>query len=149
MGKIRVWYWPNGKISVSYPDTRYQLYIDRQLIDWINKKPEDEDLDEWIAKKPEDLTQDEWTDKQLDNVAIKAPPYSGLDFEDIDISQLPQDRADRDRWRGTKATGIQIDNTVILRQDLEKDIDDELLLINPNMKKIMQLIRKLDKREHS
>lgn len=128
MSKCRVWYHLDGKISVSYPDLR----------------PE---------KKPEDLTFDEWLNKQLDNVAIKAPQFQGLDFEDMDNSQLPNganpdDRSDRDRWRGTKATGIKIDNTVILRKDLFKQIDDELAKQNPGIIVIERLRRKLDRKEH-
>ncbi len=125
MSKCRVWYRTDGKISISYPDLR----------------PE---------KKPEHLTINEWINKQLDNVPIKAPQFAGLDFEDVDSSKLPQDRKDRDRWRGTKATGIKIDTTVVLRKDIEKQLDAELTKPNPNPNPItaLKLQRKLDKREY-
>ena len=111
MTKCRVWYHPDGKISVSYPDLR----------------PE---------KKPEGLTMDEWIDRQLNLVPVKAPQFAGLDFEDMDSSQLPQDRADRDRWRGSKVQGIKISPSVVLRKDLLKQVDDELAKPNPDVVKI-------------
>lgn len=124
MSKCRVWYRLDGGVSVSHPDLR----------------PE---------KKPKDLTLEQWIDFQLDQVAIKAPQFVGLDYQDMDTSELPQDRTDRDRWRGNKQTGIKIDNSVVLRKDLDKQIDDELAMQNPNIIKIERLRRKLDKREHS
>ncbi len=123
MSRCRVWYHPDQKISVSYPDLR----------------PE---------KKPEGLTADEWIDRQLNLVPIKAPQFAELDFEDIDSSTLPQDRKDRDRWRGNKTTGIKIDNTVVLRKDLLKQLDGELAKSSPNVVKTMRLQRKIDNKEH-
>ena len=123
MGKVRIWYHPTGKVSVSYPDLR----------------PE---------KKPEGLTLDEWIDRQLNLIPIKAPQFAQLDFEDTDTSQLPQDRADRDRWRGTKATGIKIDTTVVLRKDLVKQIDDELAKPNPDIITVERTRRKIELNQH-
>lgn len=108
MGLKRIWYHPNGKISVTHGD--------------LTQNPE-------MTKK----------------LKLRFPDS---EFEDVDESVIPPRDGNRDRWRGTKATGIQIDNAVVLRQDLEKDIDDELALPNPDMKKVMVLRRKLDKREY-
>lgn len=123
MGKVRVWYHNNEKVSVSYPDVR----------------PE---------KKPKDLTMDEWADKQLDNVATKAPQYAGLDYTDTDSSLIPIRDENRDRWRGTKTTGIRIDDTLVLRQDLLQQIDDELAKPSPSIIELERLRRKLERKEH-
>ncbi len=123
MGKVRIWYHPTGKVSVSYPDLR----------------PE---------KKPEGLTLDEWIDRQLNLIPVKAPQFAGLDFEDMDSSQLPQDRADRDRWRGSKVQGIKISPSVVLRKDLLKQVDDELAKPNPDVVKVLRIRGKLDRKEH-
>lgn len=84
------------------------------------------------------------------DIPLKKNPakYLGMEYKDMDTSQLPQNREDRDRWRGTKATGIKIDSTVILRKDLLKQLDDELAKTNPNAIKALRLQRKIDKREH-
>jgi hypothetical protein len=123
MSKVRVWYWSSGKVSVSYPD----------------KRPE---------KKPEGLTTDEWALKQFENIPKKAPRFQGIPFDDVNSSTLPVRDKNRDRWRGSKGQDIRIDDTVILRQDLFKQLDDELAKPNPDAVKAMKLQRKLDKREH-
>lgn len=123
MSRCRVWYHLDGKISVSYPDLRK----DRQ---------------------PEGMTTDEWIDYQLEQVPIKAPQFAGLDFEDKEVSELPQDRADRDRWRGTKTTGIKINTNIVLREDLFKQIDEELDKSSPSIIMLERLRRKIEKEEH-
>ncbi len=123
MGKVRIWYHNDEKISVSHPD----------------KRPE---------KKPKGLSMDEWALEQFENVLVKVPRFQGLDFEDINPSQLPQDRKDRNRWRGTKAQGIKVDSTVVLRQDLLDQLDAELDKPNSDLKKALKLQRRIDKKEH-
>lgn len=123
MSKVRVWYHPDGKVSVSHPD----------------KRPE---------KKPDGMTIDEWAGKQLNDVAKKAPQFQGLDFDDVDSSTLPIRDENRNRWRGSKGQGVRVDNTVILRQDIEKDLDDEFAKQVPNPVAVLRLQRKLDKKEH-
>ena len=121
--KCRVWYHLDGKISVSYPDVR-------------------------AGKKLEGFTMEQWIDKQLDDVAKKALRFKGLDYEDMDSSQLPVRDENRDRWRGSKTEGIKIASNVVLRQDLMKQVDVELAKPNPDVIILMRLQRKLDKREH-
>jgi hypothetical protein len=109
--KVRVWYHPDGKISVTHGTVTDD--IDRKL--------------------------------------RLAFPES--EFEDIDDSMLPNsadptNREDRNRWRGAKATGIQVDGSVVLRKDILKQLDDELEKSNPDTIKVIKLQRKLDKREH-
>jgi hypothetical protein len=74
--------------------------------------------------------------------------YNPMEFKDMDDSQIPQDRLDRDRWRGTKATGIKVDATVILRRDIEEQLDAELAKPVPNSIAALKLQRKLDKKEY-
>jgi hypothetical protein len=115
----------------------------------LSEKPSNFGSQEWLDQKPSDPTLDEWIGKQLVIPLAKNPAkYSGMEYEDMDTSQLPQNRADRDRWRGTKVTGIKIDPSVVLRKDLLKQMDDELAKANPNTVAVLRLQRKLDKREH-
>ncbi len=80
---------------------------------------------------------------------IKNPAkYSSMQFEDMDDSLLPQDRKDRDRWRGSKSLGISIDTSIVLRQDLNQQIDAELAEPSPDLKKVIRLQRRLAKRDH-
>ncbi len=123
MGKVRIWYRPDGKVSVSYPDVR----------------PE---------KKPDSMTIDEWALEQFRNVAIKSPRFQNFPFDDVDGSSIPVNDGDRDRWRGSKGQGVSIDNTVVLRRDIEKQLDDELAKPNPSPIAALRLQRKLDKKEH-
>jgi hypothetical protein len=123
MSICRVWYHKDGKVSVSYPDTRYKF-------------------------KPRNLNLDQWAYKQFDDLLLKCPQFLGLDYEDIDSYKLPKEREDRDRWRGNKTTGIKIDSKVILRKDIQQKLDKELSKSEPNVIKAMKLQRKLDKQEH-
>ncbi len=136
MTKCRVYYQQNGKISVDHADQR-------------------------AGKIPDGMTNDEWIDAQFLQSSENKPNLHVdgdidkplLDFDEVDDSTLPNgadptNRKDRDRWRGNKAIGIKIDNTVILRKDLEKDLDDELDKPNPNQGVINSLQRRLRKKDH-
>ena len=136
MTKCRVYYHQNGKISVDHADQR-------------------------SAKLPKGMTNDEWIDAQFLQSGEKKPGLHVdgdlnkplLDYDEIDDSQLPNgnnpmDRKDRDRWRGTKTTGIKIDATVMLRKDLYKQIDDELARATPDMVVVARLEGKLRRNEH-
>lgn len=123
MSKVRIWYWPDSKVSISHPDLRPR-------------------------KKPENMTMNEWIDKQLNDVSKKAPQYQGLQYDDVDSSTLPIRNEDRNRWRGSKGQGIRIDGTVVLRQDLLQQIDDELVKAEPSVVEIERLRRKVEKGKH-
>lgn len=136
MTRCRVYYRPDGKVSIDHPDQR----------------PE---------KKPKDMTNDEWIDAQLIQSGEKKPGlHVGgslssplLPFDDTDTSQLPnganpRDRKDRNRWRGTKATGVQIDGTVVLKEDIEQQLDNELAKTTPDLITVERLRRKIEKKEH-
>lgn len=78
--------------------------------------------------------------------------FKGLPYEDVDKSTLPQDRKDRDKWRGNKESGIYVDHTIVTeqekRQAVEDQLDAELAKDEPNSVKVIGLQRKLDKRDY-
>lgn len=127
MALCRIWYRADGRVFIQHID--YKL-------------------------KPTGMADADFAVEQFAIPRKKNPDkYNTMEFEDVDDSTLPNgvspiSRKDRDRWRGTKATGVKIDNTVVLRKDLEKEMDDELAKPNPDLKKVMQTQRKLDKKEH-
>jgi len=123
MGLCRVWFMTDRKIQVSYPDAR-------------------------IKFKPPHLTLIEWANEQFDELPKRAPQFQGLDYTDMDTSELPQNKADRDRWRGDKGTGIKIDKNVVLRQDLWSALDKELGKPEPDTINVLRIQRKLNKQEH-
>jgi len=123
MSICRVWFRLDGKISVSYPDTNPQ-------------------------NKPSDMAYRTWITQQLDSVAEKSLEFSGLEYTDMDTSELLQVRADRNRWRGDKGTGINIDKKVVLRQDLCSALDKELGKPEPDTINVLRIQRKLNKQEH-
>ena len=57
------------------------------------------------SKKPGE-TEQEW----LDRVFTKATP-SGIDFDDVDSSTLPNSREYRNAWEGQKGQPVTINNT--------------------------------------
>lgn len=76
--------------------------------------------------KRSDETEDEW----LERVFSKATP-DGVEYDDIDKSELPQNREDRDAWEGEKGKGvtvnqvkaIEIKNEKIRREKINKEKD--------------------------
>ena len=50
---------------------------------------------------------------------------SGTDYEDIDSSELPQSRKDREFWRGEKGKGISIDVIAKSAHEEEEKIKEE------------------------
>ena len=116
--KCRVWYRADGSVSVSHPDMRLGL-------------------------KPKELTMAQWAEQQFNIVAEKNPELANLEYEDMEQSQLPAGRVDRDRWRGVKGQGVMIDKNVILRKDIGKQLDDELAIVSPDPVKVIKLQRQL------
>ncbi len=158
MGRCRVYYRQDGKILVDHPDLRPE------------KKPKSKS--EFIKRfsryngitipLTDNITLDDWIDAQfIESAEKKATLHIDNDltkillpYDDIDSTALPNganpnNRNDRNRWRGTKVTGVQIDNTVVLRKDLFQQIDDELAKPSPDGIVIERLRRKLEKREHN
>lgn len=84
------------------------------------------------------------------SITIVPHPLKGLPFDDIDPATLP-DRKDRDKWRGSKATGLRVDQSVVTlaerRQAVEDALDAELAKPVPNAVTALKLQRRLDKRD--
>lgn len=119
----RIVYRPDGQISVIHPAPKARL-----------KDESDQDFLGRVAIK-----------------ACKGMELEGCDYDDIDSSTLPS-RQYRDKWRGNKVTGIQIDHSIITevekRQSVEDSLDQELIKSNPDLIKIVRLQRKLEKRNY-
>lgn len=93
MTMCRVWYRKDRKVSISQA-VGYEFYREqysRKIISWI------------IPPLPEY----KWIRKMFNKIPKQAPQFAGLDYEDMDTSELPQmNRENRDRLRGTKALGL-------------------------------------------
>ncbi len=94
--------------------------------------------------------QDGETETQcMDREMQKNPSLANLPHDDIDPSQLPQDRKDRDKWTGSKGRGISIDRSKVTKNEkmteLQDKLDQELDKNNPNSVKIAKLQRKIEK----
>ena len=104
-----------------------------------------------IHPAPKARLKDESDQVFLNRVSIKAckgTELEGLDYEDIDSSNLP-DRKFRDKWRGDKQNGIRIDHSVITaverKEKIEKQLDIELVKNKPDVITVIRLQRELQK----
>ena len=102
MSKVRVIYKADGTVGVIHPA--------------LNSKRPGESESEW-----------------LDRVFVKAvsgTPLEGLDFDDVELSELPQSREDRPYWKGEKGKKISIDtakkNADKSKKDRKEKIDNEV-----------------------
>ncbi len=113
--KVRIWYWPDGQISVSHPELRE-------------------------SRKPKKFaTMAEYHDWQLNNVSVKSPQFRGLDYEDVDSSQIPDKDKNRLKWTGSKGQGIRIDNAITLPYEIENNIRAELGKPVSDVSKVLKL----------
>ena len=84
----------------------------------------------------------------MDREMQKNPELAGLPHDDLLPSQLPQDRKDRDKWRGTKGQGISIDYSLVTKGEKMKNLENLLdIAINNSdtvqVAKLQRLIQKL------
>jgi hypothetical protein len=121
--KCRVVYLPSGEVNVIHPAPK--------------SKREKETEEAWLSR--------------VFAKCMKESNLEGCDYKDIDDFELP-DRAKRNKWRGNKAQGLYIDETVVTedekRQVIENDLDSELEKETPDPVKVVKLQRKLTKREY-
>ncbi len=82
--KRRVFYKPDGQVSICTPapGSKRENEIDQEWLDRVFKK------------------------------AAQNPKYATLPFDDIDATDLPADRSQRDKWRGSQGHGVSIDDSV-------------------------------------
>jgi len=78
------------------------------------------------------------------------PRFANATYEPVDTADLPQDRAQRDKWRFGSG-GVYVDNSIILRSERiaadEQTLDDELDKPDGQVNQVLvaRLQRKLDK----
>lgn len=67
-------------------------------------------------------TETEWLERVFTK-AMQRQDLQGLSYDDIDNSELPQSREDRDAWEGEKGKGISINTAKAeqIRNDIEKE----------------------------
>src|SRR3989344_4403256 len=53
----------------------------------------------------------------MDREVRKNPTLADLPHDDVGPATLPQDRKDRDKWRGEKGSGIYIDRSLVTKQE--------------------------------
>jgi hypothetical protein len=124
MNMCRVVYKPDGQVSVIHPAPK--------------------------ARRGKE-TAVEHLERYYQEVIIKKPALSGLDYDDMDSTALP-DRKDREKWRGSKGGGVSIDVSVVTlkerRQAIEDVLDLELVKGTPDAIVIARLNRQLDKGDY-
>jgi len=85
----------------------------------------------------------------MDRIMEKNPELANLPHDDILSSELPQDRKDRDKWRGSKGQGVWVDHSLVTKgekiEELTQKLDEELDKNNPNSIKIAKLQRLIEK----
>ncbi len=122
--KCRIVYKPDGTVSVIHPVSK--------------------------ARKPKE-TEAAFL-KRVFGKAVKGTELEGLPYDDVEPSSLPQDRKDRDKWRGKKGEGIKVDSSIITiaekRQAIENELDAELAKAAPDPVQVIKLERKLQKRDY-
>jgi len=63
-----------------------------------------------IHPAPKSRREDETETQWLERIFDKATP-KGIEYDDIDESELPQTREDRDAWEGKKGNDITVNQT--------------------------------------
>lgn len=151
MNLCRIIYKADGAVTVLHPNPsarRIMIEVGGKTV-YYPETPEK--FFELVGSEPFDTrleTEQEHLDRYYQEVAVKRPNLAGLDYDDIDSSQLPP-RADRDKWRGSKAAGLAVDLSVVTvaerRQALEDALDAELAKPNPDPVEAMKMRRNLEK----
>ena len=99
----------------------------------------------FVAGSCQGETETECMDREMQ----KNPELANLPYDDIDPSTLPQDRKDRDKWRGAKGQGISIDHSLVTKgeqmQALENKLDEELGKNNPDSVKVAKIQRMIER----
>lgn len=104
MSKCRVVYGPDKSVAVIHPAPQ-------------SKRPKETE-EEWLERVFTKAMQ-----PQYNKEGQQVNPLYGLPYDDIDKSQLPQSREDRDAWEGEKGKGISIN--VVKAEQIRKAIERE------------------------
>lgn len=114
MSKVRILYRQDGGVSVIHPALESRRVI---LEDGTIHSQDDihlENLDRLgisYTLEPEE----QWLKRVFD----KATP-DGTEYDDIDKSELPQTREDREAWEGEKGKGVKVNKTKAAEMKAEK-----------------------------
>lgn len=180
--KCRIVYKPDGQVSIIHPAPKARRINVEFPKGWRpphTKKPEKAAIVYSLSDNPSgrlqiayirsiggkaEIESDDVFLERVSEKAVKAGrtikpdgtmvpgPLEGLPFEDVDPSTLPQDRKNRDKWRGKKGKGIKVDPSVVTvaekRQAVEDELDTELAKASPDSVQAIKLQRKLDKRDY-
>jgi len=73
-----------------------------------------------IHPAPKSRRKDESEEQWLERVFAKATPV-GAEYDDIDSSELPQNREDRGAWEGAKGQGVIINQVKAAKIKSEKE----------------------------
>lgn len=89
-------------------------------------------------------TEEQCRDREMQ----KNPELANLPHDDILLSELPQDRKDRNKWTGSKGQGIWIDHSKITKTEKLEELENQLdVAINNEdiiqTAKLQRLIKKL------
>lgn len=88
------------------------------------------------------------TETQCMNRMTAESSYNNLPYDDLDPSQLPKDRKDRDEWRGSKGAGIWIDESLVTKnekmEELKQELGAELNKTAPNPIRVVKLQYNID-----
>lgn len=88
--KVRVVYKPDKTVAIIHPAPK--------------SKRKDETEEEWLERVFTKAMQPQKEGQQVN-------PLYGLPYDDIDSSELPQSREDRNAWEGEKGKGVSINTT--------------------------------------
>ncbi len=97
--KVRIVYKPDKSVSVIHPA--------------LNSRRKDETEKEWLER--------------VFNKAMQGE-LKGLPYDDIEKSELPQSREDRDAWEGEKGKGISINK--VKKEQIKKEKKERELIEN-------------------
>ncbi len=85
----------------------------------------------------------------MDRIYSRNDTLKNLPYDDLDPSQLPQDRSQRDKWRGSKGQGVRIDDALVTKneklEELQDRLDTELDKNSPNQTKVIRYQRQIEK----
>ena len=76
------------------------------------------------SSKREDETEGQWL-KRVFNKAMRGE-FEGLEYDDVDTSELPQLREDREAWEGEKGKGIIINQVKANKLKAEKLVQEKI-----------------------
>lgn len=72
------------------------------------------------SRRPNE-TEDEWLERVFSMAMVGE--LNGLPYDDVETSELPVDRRDRNAWEGEKGKGISVNYTKA--QQLRKEVEEE------------------------